>query len=226
MESKDKIYLSIIAGLLVANLGLGKGLIMTASNKDIRIEIPPYSEPGVYVLSDTTASDSSYRMWAKMFTTEIANYSKDNIKEKITGLMQFLRPEKSVENKAKLFKTIEFVENNYVTQEFKIKEVRINRDPSNKSMVTVNVFGTLTRSIGLTKDPLSGSDYSYNYKLIVKNGQMLIDDMWVELVGYGKDQTLTKNIDANKYVHFDQNGTMKNDLNKSKDQNSTNQKKQ
>ena len=94
-ETFIKILSGIILALIISLLLVVKSLISVASNKTIVVQVPQFMESGNYIIGNTFASESVYKMWGKFFVQDIANFSYQNIRQKygldnyITDLVNF-----------------------------------------------------------------------------------------------------------------------------------------
>jgi len=195
------ILTSIIVFLLFIILFAFKAYINVAQNKTIVITVPANLEHGKYMIGNTISSKSVYKMWVKVWTNEIANFSYKNINKAMSNIYPFLDPLTVLESKAKLTKFINFVKTNYITQKFVLNSIKIKKLPSH--YVEVKAIGKVYRKIGLKDDPLSGFSYQYRYVLYTRNGSVWIKSIDVKML---KDK---KNFDHNKQRELNNNNYVK-----------------
>lgn len=206
-DSKDsyrwfiKILWSIIAVLIIINLITVKSLISIVENKDIRIQVPSLIKEGDYVIGNSNASLNVHEMWVKVWMNNISNFSYSNIRKNYDGIYPFLDPQTAFKNKAELLKFIDFVETNFITQDFEAKDIKSEKLDNNLTKVTA--YGNLKRIIGGNKDELDGIRYAYEFITYVKNGQIYINS--VRSYFYGLVDVQEKNkLKENKFVNFDE----------------------
>jgi len=174
-NSTTKILGAVIVGMLILNLLAFKSVLSIAENKTIVVEVPQFLESGKYKIGNTFASDNVHKMWARIWTEDIANFSYDNVRKRITSIFDYLAPETVYENKEKFFDFIKFVEKNYITQKFKITDFYV--EDLDRGYKKVYILGKIYRKIGSKKDKLSGLTYVYEYITFVRNGQIFIKSL-------------------------------------------------
>jgi len=196
-----KILVGIIVGLILLNLLIVKSLINIAENKNIRIQVPQFMESGEYVIGNTFANENVYKMWVKVWIEDIATFSYKNIRKKYKDLFPFLDPQTAFKSKSEMIKFITFVENNFISQKFKLKNIEVTKLKG--GYVKITAFGTIKREIGNRKDSLNGMRYSYEFICYVRNGQIYINSITSSFYGLvdlkSKDQ-----LRSNKFVNFDE----------------------
>jgi len=200
-ETFIKILTGIILALIISLLLVVKSLISIASNKTIVVQVPQFMESGNYIIGNTFASESVYKMWGKVWVQDIANFSYQNIRQKYENIYPFLDQQTIYKSKAELLKFIDFVENNFVTQTFKIQDISTKKVPG--GYVKIIIRGTVNRKIGGTKDRLNGMRYSYEFLTYVKNGQIYIKSIQTAFFALFDKQQRDK-LKDNKFVNFDE----------------------
>lgn len=196
---KNKVLFIIIMVMFIINLILFKGLMNVASNKTVVFQVPNYLESGEYVIGSTFANENVFKMWSKVWITELANYSYKDVREKVGHIMEFLAPETAYKNKAQLFEFIDFVEGNFITQEFKPDNYEIKELPK-KGFYSIRWDGYLKREIGMKNDPLSNMKYSYEFICYVKNGQIYIHSLKTDVTSLKDTSHILK---ENEFIHYD-----------------------
>ncbi len=196
-----KILVSIIVALLLINLLIVKSLISVASNKTINIQVPQFMETGEYVIGNTFANDNVYKMWTRVWVEDIASFSYKDLRDRYNTLYPFLDPETAFKSKSETMKFIEFVETNFVTQQFDLKDMNIKKQPNGH--VKIVAYGSIKRSIGKEKDNLSGMRYAYEFDTYVRNGQIYINSISSSFYGLVDVQEKAK-LKANKFVNFEE----------------------
>jgi hypothetical protein len=198
-ENIVKILLSIIVGLLIVNMLAFKSVINIASNKTISIQVPQLVESGEYVIGSSFASNNVYKMWTRIWLDQIANFSYKNIKERTEFLYPFLDPETAFKNKGKLEEFKDFVENNFITQKFELKDILIT--DFNDGYKQIFAYGTIHRKIGKKDDKLNGIGYVYEFILFVRNGQIYINSLSAKILP--KDLSEKKKLNQIDSVYFE-----------------------
>ena len=199
-KSFIKILLGIIGGLIIINLIIVKSLISVASNKTIVIQVPQFLESGKYIIGNTFASENVYKMWVKVWVQDIATFSYQNIREKYKNIYPFLDKQTAHKSKADLSRFIEFVETNFIQQEFKISEITSKKLPG--GYIKVIAYGTITRKIGSSDDQLNGMRYAYEFITYVKNGQIYIKSIKTSFYAL-VDRQQKEKLKENNYVNFE-----------------------
>lgn len=206
-DSKDsykwfiKLLFGIIGVLIIMNLITVKSLINIVENKDIRIQVPSLMKEGEYIIGNSGASLNVHEMWVRVWLGNISNFSYSNIRKGYDGVYHFLDPQTSFKNKSELLKFIDFVETNFITQDFEVKDIQSEK--LENGQIKVTAYGSLKRTIGKSKDELDGIRYAYEFITYVKNGQIYINS--VRSYFYGLIDVQEKNkLKENKFVNFDE----------------------
>lgn len=199
-DSKSKIFVVIIISLLVINLLAFKGIMSIAQNKTVVLQVPQFLESGEYVIGNTFANENVYKMWIKVWVTEAGNFSYKDVRKRTEDLFPFLDPQTAFENKSKLQEFADFVEENYITQEFKLDDIKVEKT-STDGYTKVIALGTIHRTIGTKKDELNGFKYSYEFIVFVRNGQIYINSM-KSLMTNPAETPVAKKLEANEFVEF------------------------
>jgi hypothetical protein len=200
-KSFIKILVGIIVSLILLNLLIVKSLINIAENKNIRIQVPQFMESGEYIIGNTFANENVYKMWVKVWIEDIATFSYKNIAKKYEDLYPFLDPQTAFKSKSEMLKFISFVENNFISQKFKLKNIEVTNLKG--GYVKVTAFGTIKREIGNKKDSLNGMRYSYEFICYVRNGQIYINSITSSFYGLVDLKSKDK-LRSNKFVNFDE----------------------
>lgn len=200
-KSFIKILIGIIAGLIILNLLIVKSLINIASNKTIEIQVPQFMESGEYIIGNTFASEDVFKMWTKVWVQDIATFSYKDLRSKYEGLYPFLDTDTAFKSKSEMVKFIQFVENNFITQNFALKDIKIEK--MENGFMKIKAFGTLTRMIGNEKDSLSGMKYSYEFITYVRNGQIYINSINSKFEGLADPREKEK-LKENKFINFEE----------------------
>lgn len=199
---KNKVLLTVIGGLLVVNLVAIKSLVAVSSNKTVNIQVPQLMEPGSYMIDSTTASEKVFKMWTKLWVQELSNFSYKDVRVKITNVMDYLDPATAFKNKAELISFIEFVETNYITQSFQINPATFRFTDLKNGYYKISWAGDLKREIGMEVDKLSNLEYKYSFICFVKNGQIFIKNMTMDLNRPG-DPAIKKVLEENTYINYE-----------------------
>ena len=196
------ILTSIIIFLLFIILFAFKAYINIAQNKTIVVTVPGQMEKGKYFIGNTVSSPNVYKMWTKVWTNGIANFSYKNIDKKMAQIYPFLDPITTIDSRAKLAKFINFVKTNYITQRFVLNKINYKRLPHNYAEITA--IGKVYRKIGLKDDPLSGLVYKYRYLVYTRNGSVWIKSIDVDIAKDKKyfDFNDKKTLKSNQYIHI------------------------
>jgi hypothetical protein len=180
LETKTKILLGIIGVMAIMLLLAFKAVLSIASNKTIVIEVPNTLEPGKYTIGNTFASDSVFKMWAKIWVQTIGNFSYEDVDKKVRSIYEYIEPTATFKNKQKLESFIEFIKKNFITQSFDIKDIFIKKTVK-PGLRKIIVYGILRRNIGGKEDKVSGLLYQYEIYAFVKNGQIFINSISLSL---------------------------------------------
>jgi len=203
-ENRKVIWIltGIIIFLLLIILFAFKAYINVAQNKTIFITVPQTIDSGKYVIGNTQASSSVYKMWVKVWVEEIGNFSYKDVDKKIAAIYPFLDTITAMDSKAKLQKFINFVKQNYISQRFVLNKINFKRLP--RGYVEVTAIGKVYRKIGLKEDPLSGFVYKYRFILYTKNGSIWIKSLDVQMAKDKEnfDFNKKKQLKNNDYVNF------------------------
>lgn len=200
-SGKNKILLVIIAALLIINLIMFKSLINIASNKTVQFQVPNFLESGEYVIGSTFANENVFKMWSKVWITELANFSYKDVRERVGHIIEFLAPETTYKNKAELLEFINFVEENFITQSFAPDNFEI-KELNKKGFYSVSWTGIVKREIGMKNDPLSNIKYKYEFTCFVRNGQIYIHSLKTDFAD-SNDVTLAKDLKGNEFINYD-----------------------
>ena len=198
-EKQNKIFLAIIGVMLLLNLIAFKSVFSIASNKTIQIVVPQYLEGGKYTMGSTFASRNVYKMWAKIWIQDLANFSYKDINKKYEEIYPFLSPTTAMDTKAKMINLIKYVQMNFITQTYDIKDIYVSKKGS---FTRIEIKGVLSRKIGLKTDPLSNTDYAYVIYTYIKNGQIFIQNIKSYVLNI-KDASIERKLKDNKYVNFE-----------------------
>jgi len=201
-KSFIKILLGVIGAQLVLIAFLAKGYINVIQNKTVVIEVPQFMESGKYIIGNTFASDNTYRMWAKVWVQDIANFSYQNIREKYQNIYPFLDKDTARKSKSDLIRFIEFVEDNAISQTFKVSEVKTKDLPGGYKKIIV--YGTVNRKIGSSDDQLNGMRYAYEFITYVKSGQIYIKSIKTSFYSLSDNRQRDK-LKENSFVNFEDN---------------------
>lgn len=159
-------------------------------------------ESGNYIIGNTYASENTYKMWSKVWTEDIANFSYSNIREKYQNIYPFLDKNTAHKSKSDLIRFIEFVETNFISQEFKVSDIKLKNLPGGYKKVTV--YGTVNRKIGSSNDQLNGMRYAYEYITYVKSGQIYIKSIKTSFYSLS-DKRQRDKLKENTFVNFEDN---------------------
>jgi exosome complex RNA-binding protein Rrp4 len=196
-----KVLTGIIAGLIILNLLIVKSLISVASNKTIQIQVPQHMDSGEYVIGNTFASEDVYKMWVRVWAEEIASFSYKDIDKRYESIYPFLDAETAFKSKSEMIKFMKFVQINYVTQTFAIKDVSVEK--LNNGYMKIIAHGTVKRSIGNQVDELNGMRYAYEFTTYVRNGQVYINSITSKFEGI-VDAREREKLKENKFVNFEE----------------------
>jgi len=197
LRRQNTILLVIIGAMLVINAYLFKTIISMSDQAIVEIQVPQILEPGKYVIGSDNASDLVYKTWGKIWVDLLSNYSYEDVRDRANAFIDYLDPKTAFKNKKKLADFVNFVEENFVSQSFQIKGIKVQRlRGTNK--VKILAYGKALRKIGDKTDPLSGL---FEYEVIAHtfNGQPYIDSFKM-LVPSKKEKTKARK--DNKYVNF------------------------
>lgn len=196
-----KILAGIIVALVIVNLLIVKALIGVASNKTIQIQVPQFMETGEYVIGNTFANENVFKMWTRVWIQDIASFSYKDLRDRYESIYPFLDPETAFKSKSEMVKFIDFVEANFVTQKFDLKDMTITK--LSGGYMKIVAYGTIKRSIGKEKDKLSGMRYAYEFVTYVRNGQVYINSISSSFYGL-VDVREKEKLKANKFVNFEE----------------------
>ena len=196
-----KILVGIVAGLVVLNLLIVKSLINVASNKTIQIQVPQFMESGEYVIGNTFANENVFKMWTKVWVQDIASFSYKDLGDRYKSIYPFLDAETGFKSKSEMLKFIQFVESNYITQTFTLKDITV--DKMENGYMKMTAHGTIKRMIGNEADTLSGMRYSYEFITYVRNGQVYINSISSKFEGL-VDVREKEKLKENKFVNFEE----------------------
>lgn len=200
-KSFIKILIGIVAGLIVLNLLIVKSLINVASNKTIQIQVPQFMESGEYVIGNTFANENVFKMWTKVWIQDIASFSYKDLSSRYESLYPFLDTETAFKSKSEMVKFIKFVETNFITQTFALKDIKLEKMENGYMRITA--FGTIKRMIGNEADSLNGMRYSYEFITYVRNGQIYINSINTKFEGL-VDVREKQKLKENKFVNFEE----------------------
>lgn len=201
LKGMIKILTGIIIALILVNLLIVKSLISIASNKTINVQVPQFLESGEYVIGNTFANDNVYKMWTRVWIENIASFSYKDLRDRYNGLYPFLDPQTAFKSKSEMLKFIDFVESNFVTQKFDLKDMSIKK--LKNGYVQITAYGSIKRSIGKQTDNLSGMRYAYEFVTYVRNGQVYINSISSSFYGL-VDVREKEKLKANKFVNFEE----------------------
>lgn len=196
-----KILVGIVAGLVVLNLLIVKSLINVASNKTIQIQVPQFMESGEYVIGNTFANENVFKMWTKVWVQDIASFSYKDLGDRYKSIYPFLDAETGFKSKSEMLKFIQFVESNYITQTFTLKDITVEK--MDNGYMKLTAYGTIKRMIGNETDTLSGMRYSYEFITYVRNGQVYINSISSKFEGL-VDVREKEKLKENKFVNFEE----------------------
>lgn len=198
-SGKNKILVGIIIALLIINLIMFKSVVNIASNKTVEIQVPTFLEQGKYVIGGTFANEKVFKMWTKLWVEELANYSYKDVRSRVNNITEFLAPETFYSNKASLYKFVDFVEKNFITQSFSPENFAI-KDLQN-GYYSIAWTGQLKRQIGIQEDSLSNLTYRYEFICFVRNGQIYIHSLKND-VAFQNDPAILSKLKQNEFVNF------------------------
>lgn len=196
-----KILIGIIVALILVNLLIVKSLIGIASNKTIKLTVPQFLESGDYVIGNTFANKNVYKMWSKVWISEIASFSYKDLRERYNSIYPFLDPQTAFKSKSEVMKFIDFVEANFLTQKFELKDLKVTK--LKNGYMKIVAYGSIKRTIGKKKDRLSGMRYAYEFITYVRNGQIYINSISSSFYGL-VDVREKEKLKANRFVNFEE----------------------
>ena len=191
MKDNNKVLIGIIITLILLLVFAFKSILTVAENKTILIEVPSIIEPGKYAIGPKQATNGVHKMWAKVWASEIGNFSYKNIDKKIKGILPFIDPMSIYKNKMKLLKTEDYVISNYITQKFHISDVYIKTFPKGRKRVVV--VGRIFRDVGDKPDAINDLPYYIGFITFVRNGQVYIQSIDSGVIDYN-DGTIEKRL--------------------------------
>lgn len=212
-SGKNKSLVIIIVILLIINLIMFKSVVTIASNKTIEIQVPTFLEGGNYVIGGTFANEKVFKMWTKLWIEELANYSYKDVRSRVDHITEFLAPETMYANKIGLYRFVEFVEKNYITQSFAPENFKIKN--LQNGYTSISWTGIIKRQIGNQEDELSNLTYVYEFICYVRNGQIYIHSLKNELSNKN-DPSLAKKLNRIEEVNFNIEPSTKEDRDKAK----------
>ena len=80
--AKNKIFMIIIGAMFLINIIAIKGLVSVSANKTVNLSVPTFLEGGEYVIGSSFANDKTYKMWTKLWISELANFSYKDVRER------------------------------------------------------------------------------------------------------------------------------------------------
>jgi len=196
-----KILVGIIASLVILNLLIVKSLIGVAENKTIKIQVPQFMESGDYLIGNTFANENVFKMWTRVWIQDIGTFSYKDLRQRYESIFPFLDKETAFKSKSEILKFIDFVETNFVTQKFDMKDIKFKKLQG--GYVKVTAYGSIKRSIGKQKDKLNGMRYAYEFICYVRNGQIYINSITSSFYGL-VDRREKDKLRSNKFVNFDE----------------------
>ena len=134
-----------------------------------------YLSTATAVPASSFANDKTYKMWTKLWISELANFSYKDVRERVGHIIEFLAPETAYKNKADLLDFISFIEKNFITQSFRADDFKIKK--LDGGYVEIKWQGNLTRKVGLKESELSNLDYTYTFVCFVRNRQIYIHSL-------------------------------------------------
>ena len=195
-----KILVAIIVTLIIVNLLIVKGLMSVAASKTIIVQVPGQLDKGEYVISNNKASPNVYKMWAKLWVNTIGNFSYKNIDSKYKFIYEFLDPQTAFKNKANIARFINFVKQNFITQTFRLEDIKLQKMPH--GYVKIIAYGKIKRYIGNKRDELSGVRYAYEFVTYVRNGQIYISAIKSYFYKVSLDKKSLNKLKSNKFMDY------------------------
>lgn len=196
-----KILIGIILLMLIINIGMFKSVLSIAGDKTFKFEVPSFLETGEYAIGTTFASKKVYKMWTKIWVKEMANFSHKDVRERTSNVIDFLAPKTAYKNKAQLLEFVDFVEENFVSQEFSPNDFEFNKTDK-EGYYEVKWSGRLKRQIGLKSTPLTGLKYTYIFTCFARNGQIYIHNVNLERTD-DKDVKIQRLLESNEFVNYE-----------------------
>ncbi|MGB0989260.1 MAG: TraE/TraK family type IV conjugative transfer system protein [Halarcobacter sp.] len=146
-------------------------LINVADKKEINIEIVQGAKAGKYVVSNSWASESFHRMFAKSIILDASNYNFANIDEKTNFILSNTTPSTYDKTYADAKKNAEFIKSNRVVQEFDVREWKFtgskNVTDGKYKTATITAIGFVTRIVsGITTHEKVPFEFSLDTKII------------------------------------------------------------
>lgn len=205
---REKTYTIIIKALIAVGVALFlvvlilvRAYINVASNKTVVIQVPQVLPPGQYGIGADAASENVFSMWSRIWVQQIGSFSYKDIDGKYEAIMPFIDPQTAYKSKSDIMSFIKFIKTNFITQEFKLNDIKVERVSGNYYKVTA--FGTINRMIGQSADQLNGMRYAYTFLCYVRNGNIYIKSINSSFFGLNDVRT-QEQLKFNKFVHFDE----------------------
>lgn len=199
--AKNKIFMIIIGAMFIINIIAIKGLVSVSANKTVNLSVPTFLEGGEYVIGSSFANDKTYKMWTKLWISELANFSYKDVRERVGHIIEFLAPETAYKNKADLLDFISFIEKNFITQSFRAEDFKIKK--LDGGYVEIKWKGNLTRKVGLKESELSNLDYTYTFVCFVRNGQIYIHSLKSQLSTPG-EKIVRDRLKQNDFIDYNE----------------------
>ena len=178
-----KVLAGFVISLIIVILILVRSYINIASNKTVIVQVPQILPPGEYGIGADAASENVFAMWSRIW------------------VMPFIDAQTAYKSKSDILSFIKFVKANFITQEFKLNDIKVERVSGNYYKVTA--FGTINRMIGQSEDQLNGMRYAYTFLCYVRNGNIYIKSINSSFFGLNDVKT-QEQLKFNKFVHFEE----------------------
>ena len=196
-----KVLAGFVISLIIVLLILVRSYINIASNKTVIVQVPQILPPGEYGIGADAASENVFAMWSRIWVQQIGSFSYKDVDGRYESLMPFIDAQTAYKSKSDILSFIKFVKANFITQEFKLNDIKVERVSGNYYKVTA--FGTINRMIGQSEDQLNGMRYAYTFLCYVRNGNIYIKSINSSFFGLNDVKT-QEQLKFNKFVHFEE----------------------
>jgi hypothetical protein len=151
LELAIKTLLVVVAILVIGLIFILLSALNAAADKNINVEVNQHMVADEkYRVTKHEATPSFFLSVAKGLIYEGSSYSAKTIQEKLNFLLSQTHPDAHDYLYIKFKDEVQYVQDNSVTQNFKIKEWVLPKNAAMSSKMTITAVGYLTRTVGGT----------------------------------------------------------------------------